>query len=249
MELKEGYITLRDLSIWFGLKPETISRSTEKAREKKLKKLKSFADYHLEGKRIHIDKVKFPTYIKPVDIIDREFPLRWGRIINKETGEINLSLYQGYIDTCARVGRDIWYNCPEIQGQISIETTVAYCTATKVAGFGHNYLPDKGTYGQSHFVKMDKEGKAPLTEEQQKIVRECAQAAYGPMNAKIAEIDEAFYKGELTQEQRDQAVGKIDTLKYYQSYIELLVNKLGFYPEQRTQLSFFAWAKSEKWKR
>lgn len=55
MKLKQGYI-----SIWFGLRPDTITKGSLKAKQKKLEKLSLFCDYHLEGKRIHIDKVFIP---------------------------------------------------------------------------------------------------------------------------------------------------------------------------------------------
>ena len=36
-ELKEGKMTIKDLSIWFGLKPETLAKSRPESREKSLK--------------------------------------------------------------------------------------------------------------------------------------------------------------------------------------------------------------------
>ena len=37
IELKEGYISLKELSLWFGLKPDTIGKSRESVKEKKMK--------------------------------------------------------------------------------------------------------------------------------------------------------------------------------------------------------------------
>ena len=37
LELHEGKMTLRELSEWFGLKPDTINKGSKAAREKKLK--------------------------------------------------------------------------------------------------------------------------------------------------------------------------------------------------------------------
>ena len=37
MELKEGYMSLRDLSLWFGLKPDTFKNSRSETKEKRFK--------------------------------------------------------------------------------------------------------------------------------------------------------------------------------------------------------------------
>ena len=34
MELKEGFMTLKELSIWFGLKPDTIGKSKPSSKKK-----------------------------------------------------------------------------------------------------------------------------------------------------------------------------------------------------------------------
>lgn len=106
MELKEGYITLRELSVWFGLKPDSISRSSSATRAKKFELLKTYAEYHFEGKKLYIDRVFYPEYTKAFEIIDKEMPKRWGKIKDKN-GQINEVLYKERIDTCARVGEDI----------------------------------------------------------------------------------------------------------------------------------------------
>lgn len=48
MELKEGKMTLRELSQWFGLSPDSISKSKPNVKEKKFKLLKTFANYYCE---------------------------------------------------------------------------------------------------------------------------------------------------------------------------------------------------------
>lgn len=52
IELQEGPIMLKDLSVWFGLRPETLAKSRPQAKEKKMKILSAFADWHYEGKKI-----------------------------------------------------------------------------------------------------------------------------------------------------------------------------------------------------
>ena len=61
LQLTEGKTTLRFISQWFGLHPQTISKGG-KSREKYLQKLKYYCDYHFEKNRIVIDKVFIPEY-------------------------------------------------------------------------------------------------------------------------------------------------------------------------------------------
>ena len=57
MELHLGKMTLKELSEWFGLKPETLGKSSNTARAKKFEILKAYADYHLEEGKVFIDKI------------------------------------------------------------------------------------------------------------------------------------------------------------------------------------------------
>ena len=115
MELKEGKMAIKDLSVWFGLKPETISKGQKSAREKKFEILKSYADYHFEGRSLIIDKVYYPTYTKAFEIIEEEVPKRWGIIKTKDNKLVNEKFTKLRIDTCSRVGSEIYYNVPEVK--------------------------------------------------------------------------------------------------------------------------------------
>ena len=74
LELQEGKLTLRELSLWFGLAPTTISNGSTKSKEKKFNILKGYAVYHFEGRNIIIDKVTRPVYSKARAIVEKEFP-------------------------------------------------------------------------------------------------------------------------------------------------------------------------------
>lgn len=78
MELKEGPIKIKDLSVWFGMKPDTLGKSKPTARQKKLEVLKGFADYHFEGKKLIIDRVKIATYSKAYEFIEAHFQTESG---------------------------------------------------------------------------------------------------------------------------------------------------------------------------
>lgn len=238
LTLKEGPMTLKDLSIWFGLAPTAISNSKPKTKEKKFKILETFADYHFEGRKLIIDKVKIPVYKKAYLIIEEEFPKHWGKVPLRENDAhiINDTLKKQRIDTCSRVGKTIYYHNPEVKQQISLNTTKTYTNKVKVKLYGHNHLDDFGLLGRSEYVWMNEEGTAPLQEEELKKLNQCAQNAYGPIGPKIAVLDDEFKKGNLTKEERDAAVGALNTMDCYEIFINNLLNTLGYVPEKRTRL-------------
>lgn len=236
MILKEGKITLKELSEWFGLAPNGLTKNP-KSKAKKFEILKSYADYHFEGKVLYIDKVYIEEYSKAYPKIKTEYRKRWG-MAKDDKGQINQEMKINHIDTCARVGSDIWYNNPDIKAQISLPTAKRYVNRAKVEDFGHNYLDDKGAIGSSRSVQMDEDGKKVLDENQLEIVRWCRQTAYAELSNQIAEIDELYHSGEISKKERDEAVGAIDTKQQYDKYIDLLIEKLGFVPEKRTQLVY-----------
>ena len=91
-------MTWRELSEWFGLQPDSLSKHP-KTRENKLKILKSFADYHIEGRSLYIDKIHIVTFSKAYSIIEAEFDKTWNK---------------SRIDTCSRVGEEIYNKNPEV---------------------------------------------------------------------------------------------------------------------------------------
>lgn len=89
MQLKEGIMTYRELSIWFSLKPDTFTKSRPETKQKKLNKLKKFCDFHLEGKKIIIDRIYIPEYAKAYDVIEENFTKEWGLVIDPITHAAN----------------------------------------------------------------------------------------------------------------------------------------------------------------
>lgn len=229
MELKLGKMTMKELSLWFGRHEKYISNSSKSAREKAFKKLSVYADYHWEGKSLIIDKIKHPVYTKAFDIIEEEFPKNWG-----DVGDSYLR--QNKIDTCARVGAAIWSKYSEVKGQIKLVTAKSYVNKVKVNQYGHNYLDDAGTKGRSEYVWMNEDGTAMLSDEQMTILKECVKEAYNTFDEKVAAIDDDFRHGLINKEERDKAVGEIETISNYDRFIELVVDRLGFIPEKRTRL-------------
>lgn len=229
MELKIGKITMKELSLWFGRNEKYMSNSSQSAKEKAFKKLEIYADYHWEGKSLIIDKVKHPVFTKAFDIIEEEFPKNWGDVDDSY-------LRQNKIDTCARVSKVIWSKHSEVRDQIKLVTANNYVNKVKVKQYGHNYLDDHGTRGRSEYVWMNQEGTSVLNEEQLKILKECANEAYNTFDIQVAAIDDDFRRGYMSKEDRDKAVGEINTLSNYDRFVELVCERLGFVPEKRTRL-------------
>lgn len=240
MELKLGIITWRDLSIWFGLKPDSLTKNP-KSREKKLKILEKYADFHLENKKIIIDKIYYSTYTKAFDIIEKEFDKEWGKSFYPKTKEVNQLLNKMRIDTSARVGLTIWYKNPELQNQIKIKTAQTYTNQVKREQYGRNYKNEYGTKGYCQSVWMNEKGTEPLDEERLKVLKECANQAYHDKGTIYADIDDDYKKGFLSKEEYREAKADIDTLENYELFKQLVEKKLGFFPEKRTQLIDSVW--------
>lgn len=235
-ELKLGKMTMRELSTWFGLKPDSLSKSKEKTKEKKLKILEAYAQYHFEGKDLYIDKILFPTYSKAFKIIEKEFDNTWGKIVEPETHQINPILSKMKIDTCARVGATIWYKNKEVQGQIKIKTAQNYTNKVKVERYGRNYINELGSKGYCERIWMNRDETAPLEPENLKILEECASIAYSDKAKVFAKIDDDYKNGNLSLEEYKEAKGNVNTLDSYDLFVELVVERLGFMPVKRTRL-------------
>ena len=235
MELTQGPISWRDLSIWFGLKPDSLSKHA-KTKQKKLEVLKGFADYHFKGKKLIIDKVKIATYSKAYEFIEAHYLDEWGKIINNDTNQLDQVCYSWKLDTCARVGDTLYYKYDEVNSQIKRKTARAYTNAAKRKDYGRNYIEgDKGGKGTSCYIWTDENGH-PLDSEQLRVIKECSQKAYGLIDDKIAMYDSAYREGQLNKKERDEAVAGIDTGECYDLFVELVVEKFGYFPQKRTQL-------------
>lgn len=236
MELKIGPMKIKDLSVWFGLQPETLGKSKPRAREKKMEILKGFADYHFEGKKLIIDKVKIPTYSKAYDFIAEHYLDGWGKIIDKQTYQLDPVCWNQKIDTCTRVGATLYYKYNEVKSQIKKETAQAYTNTAKRKDWGRNYIKDdKGEKGTSDYIWVNEKGH-PLNADDSRKVKECSQKAYGVIDEKIALYDSAYHSGELSKQERDEAVANIDTDECYDNFVEYVIEELGYFPDKRTQL-------------
>lgn len=236
IRLEDGKITLSELSQWFGLSPATIANGTKSAKEKKFKILKSFANYHFEGRSIIIDKVYCPVYSKAYPIIQKEYLKRWGKIPIDDKGHVNIELMKQRIDTCARVVSEIYNTVPQIKEQISFNTAKNYVNRAKIEDYGHCHLPDHGKKGSCEYVWVNEDFSRPLNADELKIMKQCNKEAYGSFNEKVALIDDEYAKGGLSKAERNEAVGLIDTKENYELFVDLVTKRLGYMPDKRTML-------------
>lgn len=112
LELQEGKLTLRELSLWFGLAPTTISNGSTKSKEKKFNTLSFWrTQYYYWQSNLSCLQQSSCDCWKRVSILD-------------EDGKANPVLKKERIDTCTRVGKDIYHTFPEVSSQISEKTTI-----------------------------------------------------------------------------------------------------------------------------
>lgn len=234
MQLEKGYMTLKQLSVWFGLQPETLPNSKKTTKEKKLQKLHLFCDYHMEGKRIHIDEVYIPEYTKALDVFEEEFPKEWGYIVDNETHQMSWQ-YKARVDSCKRVAKAIQHKHPEAR-QVKDTTASSYVSKVKTEQYGHTYKDEVGKKGYCQLVYLNREETGLLSNAEMEILKECRAEAYRDVNEQRYKLDEARAIGELTKKEWQRAMGEVDTEKAYAVFQELQYERLGFIPVRRTQL-------------
>lgn len=224
-ELTKGKITLEELADWFGIAYSTIRKAHHKAR--KLELLSNFAKYHFEGKSIIIDEVYEPIYSKAYDVVKEKFPDTW---------------HKNGIDTCARVGSEIYWQNELVKSQIQEQTAQNYANIIKVEMYGHNHLNDRGTKGRSEYCWCRMVGREafPLSDKELAIIQECSQLVYGEkVSGKIALLNDALQKKEITEAEFQQSVilNEEERAECYVAFVELVERRLGFYPDKATYLT------------
>lgn len=228
-QLVEGSkITLEDLADWFGISYSTIRQKTNK--EKKLRILSSYADFHFDKKLIVIDKVYIDTYCKAYAFIKEKLPQTW---------------HKSGLDTCARVGVELHSKYPEISSQIKLSSAKSYTNRAKVELFGRNHLDqDIGELGTSRYCWgiNDKSGECHhLTAEQDKIVSECAQESYGSvLGPRAALLNDALRNGEITEKEfcEGMTLNPEERKEAFSHFEGLVFKRLGFMPMRLTEITY-----------
>ena len=187
VELKLGKMTQKELAEWFGVTYSTF-KTNPKTKAKRMEILKYFADYHMVKSTVYIDKIHIPTYSKAFDIVKTEFPKTW---------------HKNGIDTCSRVGKEIYNKNIEVSSQVQLATTQVYTCRVKKELYGRNHIKECGTKGYSEYIwgKILPGGQCEeLSPEEKEIVKECSQESYGKtLSDKVALLADAFNKHEITE--------------------------------------------------
>lgn len=227
-QLVEGRITLEELADWFGIALSTLK--TAKTKANKLEKLKAFADYHIEGRAIIIDKVHIAEYSKAYDIIKKQLPKVW---------------HKNGLDTCARVGTVIYNRHKEVSQQIQLNSAKSYANRAKVELFGRNHIDsDIGELGISRYCwgTMGTDGTCYyLPEEHEKIVSECAQASYGSiLGNRAALLNDALCKGEITEHEycEGMKLSKEERTEAFAEFEAMVFRRLGYMPLRLTEIMY-----------
>lgn len=245
MELTVGHMTLKELSVWFGLKPTTLPNYNKKLRKKKFDILKSFCDFHFEGNKLYIDEVYVPIYSKAYEIIEDRFDNEWGNLKDLKTHQISWQK-TAKVDSCTRVGKAIWHKVGTVSKQIGESTAVAYANQIKRERYGRTYKDEMGTCGYCTICYLDEDGLNPLPEDKLGIMKGCRKEAYEKIGEQIFQIDEAYRMGEITENERLRALSGINTDAAYIKYEDLMYERLGFLPMKLTQLFPTAWTAEEQ---
>lgn len=86
------------MAAWFGISYNTL-KTNPTTKANKLEVLKTYADYHFEGKTIYIDKIHIAEYSRAYSKVEELFAPSWNA---------------SGIDSCANVGRKIYNSSVEV---------------------------------------------------------------------------------------------------------------------------------------
>ena len=213
-ELKEGKISNKDLAEWFGISSTTFNH----AKDKKLEELKNFALFHLEGKKVVIDKVLNPIYSK-----------QSSKAYQMVRDKVDEFWNPTGLDSCKRVSHQI----VEYYGdQLQVADTTAYNYTRK----GRNELygipfEAPGTLGSCVYTwcKKDGDNLMPLSDEEQKLKEFLIKKYFGDATEKQILVAGMVETGEITQEEAWGVLTELTNMKggHFMSFLTELQEQLG----------------------
>ena len=229
-KLKLGKMTLRELSTWFGLKPDSLSKHPQ-SKEKRLKNLTGYAAFHFDGKSLIIDEIFIPEFNKAYDLVDKEFLKYWGKGRSVTREKLN-------IDTCTYVAKAIYAAHPEIHSQVKESTFISYTQRYKREGWGKNGLED-GPKGYSNYIYMNQEKDEPLAGEELEKFNSCLSRIFDGswQNDQILGLLEDYNKGYISATEFKDSMFTLATekLSWWEIH-DIITDELGYYPKKETQL-------------
>lgn len=223
IKLHTGLWTNKEFAEWKGVKQTTIKNH----KQKQLEELKEFADFHTEGRKVIIDKVKVDTYQprrrKNINTIKERIPSTWAK--------------NGY-DTKRRVSNDIHRQLDKDDIHLSIADTTFYkntCVATNEL-YGRPFGA-AGELGSSISVmcKMifddseDGYHLEPFTKEEEEIKSKIFLRFFGKDSEKTQLLIKDVEDGELPKEELYDKINEtteLNSSKKFVAYVTELEEKL-----------------------
>lgn len=185
--LETGKISNKDLAEWFGVSANTFN----KAKDKFLSRLSDFADFHLEGKKIIIDKVYIDTYEKGVG----------SKSYNMIKNKVDEVWNKNGLDSCRRVSNQIGV---ELADQLTIgdNTRYNYVRRSRNELYGVPFGAE-GSLGSCCYIwckKGDDGMLMPFTEEEERIKEDLMKKYFGKASEKQVIVEAMVMAGEIRKE-------------------------------------------------
>lgn len=189
MVLKEGKYLNKDLAEWFGITPNSFN----KQKDKKLEELKNFAQFHLDGKRVVIDKVFIEEYSK-----------QGSQAYQQVRDKIDEVWDESGLDSCSRVGSEIYEVLSEDECFKLTEGSVyQYTIRGRNELYGKPFM-DGGSMGNCKYLWCKKDNETGtyhfLTEEEQAIKQKLQTKYFGDATEKQILVKAMVEAGEITKE-------------------------------------------------
>lgn len=213
-ELIVGKVANKDLAEWFGINPNTFNHS----KEDKLNELKNFAEFHMEGKKVVIDKIINPVYTK-----------QGSKAYQMIKDKVDDFWSDNGLDSCKRVSNQIvkFYG-----NELQVGDSTAYNYTRK----GRNELYGKpfqegGSLGSCIYTWCKKDGDMliPFTDEEQAIKENLTKKYFGDASEKQIIVAGMVESGEINKEEAWDVLTELTNMKgsNFLSFLCELQEKLG----------------------
>lgn len=229
-ELTSGKKTYKQIAEWMGITPVTFS----KYKQKYLEELNNFAKYHLEGKRVIIQEVIDPIYSK-----------QKGKQYEKIKAKINETWDTSGLDTCVRVGKEIYNSLSYTDKDFHLKdtTVVKYTRKGRTELWGIPFSEKGGTLGKCIYVWCKKDpdtGRClPLTKEEKAIKTKLQTLYFGDATEKAVFVKAMIETGEVTEEEGWNTFAEMihmDNNDHFLSFLKDLQSTLGCQIVRGTQV-------------